>query len=533
MKEFQKIFLKCHDANVFSDKANHEVLSKIFYDDRNSKAILERGNFFLIGEKGTGKTIIAQYLSNIRQDKNCHTLDFSQIDFEPFRKMSEAGLLKYTSWDAIWKLLLLVVAAEIVVKNENSILKSIKFSEFYTLIREFYDNKFNPELSTAIEVASKIELFAELASKHIGKAGGKDSFQQKAATTTASSSFAGLIQSLTEAFSDIRLSADHTIFIDKIDLKPDDIGFDNFLQLLRSFGRAAVGLNEGVFAKLKGNKQLKFVLLLRPDIFDRLNFQNQSARASSNSVILNWDTTYEHHRNSNLFSLADSFLGKQSGEILARGKAWDAYVDRDVSPFSDGEVNFSFREFLRMSWFRPRDIIQSLYICQQQPECDDRVTRLVFDRSYKSFSDYLYGEVRDFSRFYFSDDTFDIIERFFSEVQRLDEMSYDELYKAHCALMRKIDVSGVERKIDAKIRDFDEFLQILYSSNIICWRAETQFGGVDDFWAFRERTANQLEPKVGYGCRYAVHYGLRRALRLHAKHVSAVRDQISPPGLAR
>jgi hypothetical protein len=59
------------------------------------------------------------------------------------------------------------------------------------------------------------------------------------------------------------------------------------------------------------------------------------------------------------------------------------------------------------------------------------------------------------------------------------------------------------------VEDPDEFLQILYSSNILCWRAPNEFDGVDDYWAFRERSATQLDPKVELYQEYAVHYGLR------------------------
>lgn len=330
------------------------------------------------------------------------------------------------------------------------------------------------------------------------------------------------------AFTGARINSDHVIFIDKIDIKPDDIAFDDFIVSLRSFVRAVLYLNEQVFSKVKGRNRIKFVLLLRPDIFDKLNLQNQSARVSDNSVVLNWDTTYENHRHSQIFALTDNFLGRQTDISFDPGAAWDHFVDSEVFYdrflFSDG-VNRSFREFLRLSWFRPRDIIRSLHICQKQPQCLEKVTRKGFELSFKDFSNYLYGEVKDFSRFYFSDDTFDLVERFFSEIQRLDVITYDSFSSAHENFLRKIRNSPVERTIDPRVADPDEFLQIMYSSNIICWRAKNEFGGVDDYWAFRERTATSLEPKVGLYCEYAVHYGLRRALRLSSKHVAAVKDR--------
>lgn len=80
--------------------------------------------------------------------------------------------------------------------------------------------------------------------------------------------------------------------------------------------------------------------------------------------------------------------------------------------------------------------------------------------------------------------------------------------------------------LDPRVEDPDEFLQILYSSNILCWRAKNDFDGVDDYWAFRERSATQLDPKVGLYQVYAVHYGLRRALRLTDRIVTGVKDNV-------
>lgn len=526
-RPFSELFLKCHDASVFEEKNNHLLLSKVFFDDFHTERILQQDQYFLIGEKGTGKTIIAQYLSHIRTEKNCSVVDFSAIDFETFRRLHEGGQLKYIQADQLWQVLLLVMVAEYVIKKEGSILSFGRFSKLKDLIDEFYDKRFVPEFPVAVQMIERFDHLEKLSNAYIGERGGSTGNEQITTANTAESPLNTLLRNIENCFLGARIQDDHVIFVDKIDVKPDDIDFDKFIKALRSFARAVLYLNERVFAKMKGRKRIKIVLLLRPDIFDRLNLQNQSARASDNSVILNWDTTYEHHRNSTIFQLTDRFLGRQSGREFGRGEAWDHYVDRSVYHFEKSESpadNRAFREFLRLSWFRPRDIIRALHICQSQPECSERVTRLVFERSFKEFSDYLFGEVRDFSRFYFSDDTFSLIERFFSEIQTTDDIDYDTFMVVHQRFMKKLENSSVERRIDERIADADEFLQILYSSNIICWRMENDFGGVDDYWAFRERSATRLEPKVGLYCKYGVHYGLRRALRLKRGHVRAVSD---------
>lgn len=531
MASFKQLFLKCHDASVFAEKNNHALLQKIFYDDYHCEQILSQDQYFIIGEKGTGKTIIAQYLSRIRTDKNCSILDFSTIDFDTFRRLHEAGHLKFIQADQLWQVLLLVIAAEAVVRAENGVLSFGRFKRLKELIDEFYDKRFVPEFPVAVQLIERIDQLEKLSNTYIGEKGGGKTTEHVRNEQFANSPLNSILRNLIDTFGETRVSSDHVIFVDKIDVKPDDIEFDKFIQGLRSFARAALYLNENVFAKMKGTKRIKFVLLVRPDIFDRLNLQNQSARASDNSVVLNWDTTYEHHRTSTIFMLTDQFIGKQSGIDFGRGQAWDYFIKRDVYHFEKKDrpaQNMAFREFLRLSWFRPRDIIRALHICQQRPECAEKLTREVFERSFKDFSEYLFGEVKDFSRFYFSDETFALVERFFSEVQTIDDLDYDSFLRIHEIFLRKISNGPTQKAIDARIADPDEFLQILYSSNIVCWRAENDFGGVDDHWAFRERSATQLEPKVGLYCKYGVHYGLRRALRLNRSLVRAVSDSNAP-----
>lgn len=525
--QFSDLFLKCHDASVFAEKNNHAILSKVYYDDNHTQQALAQDQYFIIGEKGTGKTIIAQYLSNIRKDKNCSILDFSTIDFETFRRLHEAGHLKFIQADQLWQVLLLVIAAERVIAKEADVLGFKKFSGLKRLIDEFYEQRFTPEFPVAVQMIERFDQLAKLSNSYIGETGEGSTKETSTAEQKGNSPLNSILRQFESAFLEARTQSDHIIFVDRIDLKPDDIEFEKFIQALRAFARAALHINEKVFSRMKGKKRIKFVLLVRPDIFDKLNLQNQSARASDNSVVLSWDTTYEHHRSSTIFNLTDRFLGRQTDFTFDAGEAWDHFVDRNVYHFEKDEqprANQAFREFLRLSWFRPRDIIRALHICQQRPECHTKVTREGFERSFKDFSDYLFGEVKDFSRFYFSDDTFALIERFFSEVQTINDLNYEEFRKVHERFVKKVSSGSAAHSLNSAVRDPDEFLQILYSSNIICWREPNDFGGVDDHWAFRERSTARLEPKVGLYCGYGVHYGLRRALGLKKNLVRAVRD---------
>jgi hypothetical protein len=169
--QFSELFLKCHDASVFEEKNNHAILAKVFHDDNNASQILKQNQYFIIGEKGTGKTMISQYLTHVKTHLNCSILDYSTIDFGTFKKLSEERYLKFIQSDQIWQVLLLTLAAEHVVRKETGILNSVRFKGLHEAIKEFYQGRFTPEFPTVIQLVNRLDSIEKLANKHIGEIG--------------------------------------------------------------------------------------------------------------------------------------------------------------------------------------------------------------------------------------------------------------------------------------------------------------------------------------------------------------------------
>jgi hypothetical protein len=105
----------------------------------------------------------------------------------------------------------------------------------------------------------------------------------------------------------------------------------------------------GVFRDSTG--RFKVVILLRPDIFASLGLQNQNAKIQDNSIYLDWLTTYPQYRHSEIFEVADRLLAVQQADLSDSGIAWNHYF-----PFRNVDDEPSFVSFLRVSFFRPRDI---------------------------------------------------------------------------------------------------------------------------------------------------------------------------------
>ena len=155
------------------------------------------------------------------------------------------------------------------------------------------------------------------------------------------------------------------MFVDGIDIRPRGIPYDTYIDCLKGLARASWDLNSGFFANIKDSKGgIKLVLLLRPDIFVELGYQNANAKVRDNSVVLDWKTRYQDYRTSRIFQMVDGIFGKQQ-QVSDEGKAWDTYFSYTIPnlTFAEREDN-PFVEFLRHSFYRPRDIISFLIFMQ-------------------------------------------------------------------------------------------------------------------------------------------------------------------------
>ena len=85
-----EINLGFNDAENYQRRENKELFNKIFVHNIFFDYILEPSKFFLIGEKGTGKTAYAVYLSNNNYRNNISQLKYiRETDYDKFVKMKK------------------------------------------------------------------------------------------------------------------------------------------------------------------------------------------------------------------------------------------------------------------------------------------------------------------------------------------------------------------------------------------------------------------------------------------------------------
>jgi len=87
------------NAGNYQKKENKELLAKYFVRDEHLDRILRSSIYYLIGEKGTGKTAYATYLRNSRYKNNvCSIYDVTQTEYQKFLELKKRGHLPLSQY---------------------------------------------------------------------------------------------------------------------------------------------------------------------------------------------------------------------------------------------------------------------------------------------------------------------------------------------------------------------------------------------------------------------------------------------------
>lgn len=283
----------------------------------------------------------------------------------------------------------------------------------------------------------------------------------------------------------------------------------------------------GVFNLVRDSRgRTKIVLLLRPDVFHKLNLYNSNSRIQDNTVLLTWFTTDAEYLASSLYQVCGRFFAVQQAHNPTDDEAWRQY-------FPAANI---FRDLLHLSFHRPRDILTFVKFFKSYQDNDSAATS--FDsvlisspRFMRDAADYLLGEVRNYSAFYMPPDDFGTYLKFFQYLDgkaRLSMEGFVTAYKQFVNWARGEQVIAKEY-----LRDPEALLQLFYDVNVIGYReiaadASARF----IHWSFRERTVNNIAPKVKNVGELLINPGVAKALDIGKQFTSRAETQ-QPEGRRR
>lgn len=380
-------------------------------------------------------------------------------------------------------------------------------------IDEYYMNAFTPEIVTALKIIDSTELAAKLVCKY-SEVSGKDDTTYEFTETRFQVKLYYIEKKFSDAIQKLKLNKNINLFIDGIDIRPNSIPYNDYIECIRGLADACWSLNTELFQNARDSRgHLKVVLLLRLDIFGTLNLQNATNKLRDNSVFLDWRTTYTKYKDSKLYQVSSKLLEyKQQFD----GDIWELYLPWKLSSTSlKREYDTAFMEFLKISLSRPRDILVILQIMKEQMLDQGMGNANNFSESvYKSnqfqntYSEYFMSSLKDQLSFYYSVDDFNHFVKFFDYFEYCD-FSFEE-YKEKYDKFTDYILTNAEN-IPQFMDDSKSFLQLLYDCNIITAIENNENDDNPYFhFSYREKSISNIQPKVPIdeNTTYRFHYGL-------------------------
>ena len=523
MKKIPDITFGFSDAENYRRRDNKELFAKIFLRTSALDQLSRSDIFFLLGEKGTGKTAYAVFYSD-SDYKNTLSIHryIRETGYQKFIALRDKNNLALSDYTDVWRVIIYLLLSESIYTSASMSEKLFRYPRFRALkeaIDEYYNSAFSPEIATALQFVENSKLAADIMVKHAGLSAGGH-----ASTTTTNkrndqrfqTHLLTIQRTFQEALSSLRLEENRVLFIDGIDVRPASVPFENYLDCVKGLANAVWSVNNDFFPTIRDSEgRIRVVLLLRPDIFNSLGLQNRNTKIKDNSVVLDWRTIYYSHRTSDLFKMADRMFNAQQDESLPIGASWDHYFPFNATNVrADANYATSFVALMRYSLHRPRDILMILDTLREKYD-DPTGTRVfeykdLFTPDFKrTYGDYLLGEIKDSLSFYYDEEEFEIFLKFFEYLDGQQKFTYEK-YETAFAEFTKF-LGSQKRATPGFMRSAPEFLQFLYDQNILSYVEHTTS---ERFirWCFIERSPSNISPKVKGGLEYEIHYGLANVL---------------------
>ena len=513
LSELQEPF---NDAVNYKTRQQKEFFSKIFLRTEDLLDCLKPSIYYLIGEKGSGKTAYAAYLENNDvEDTRCRLSTMTETQYKRFIALKRKGQLDYSDYANIWRPLLLNMVAQTLVQKSKGFLASVtgKFDAVEAEVEKFNKDSLNPEVEAAFEMINESSDSIALGSEKYAQVAAKDSSKSTEKIEEIKHHLLEKETRLKQAIGDLRLSKDHVLFLDGIDYRPENVPYADYLACVKGLGEAVWQLDNDFFGNIRDSKgRIKVVLLVRPDVFNRLNLYNSNSRLRDNSVLLDWSTTEKSLRTSRLYEATGKFFSSQQPFANTSTDAANHYLNADDS-------DYIFRRLLRSTFQKPRDLLTFIRIARAV--CVKRLGRgadtkfeseIVRHADYtKDYSDYLLGEVRDYSDFYMAQEDFFLYIKFFQYLDGKGEFTFQDFTSSYERF--KNWAAGEKVQATEYLRDPEALLQFFFDVNVIGWR-ETMGEEHEKFthFSFRERTLTNIAPKVKTTALLVVNPGVSKAL---------------------
>lgn len=367
---------------------------QLFYTKNSMfQYIMENDNFIISGRKGTGKTILANYIANSISSKTsiCKVYDKNSFSLQKLIDL-EYENLQEEEISIFWRWFFLI-------KLSEQILKLNPYKKFvpFTYVKKL--NKFLKQRYTS-DIFKLDELTTSTAKKSIVSGSYKSTNQSlngsreesKGNTKKFSNKkYYELIGQLEELISkNLDINQRITLIFDDLDELENPFNNEkNYFKMFKSMLETAQEINLKLNHKLKNNS--KIIILIRSDILDEIHkHSSNSNKLSSSEVNLYWiSKNQKSPHNQPLMSMIIYKIQKSVPSYTHLSEK-EIYYTIFPKKINHKEV---IDYLLDYSFGRPRDIVQYLSLIKKKFPETKSIKAYHFKECAKDYSKWFYSEL--------------------------------------------------------------------------------------------------------------------------------------------
>lgn len=520
VSELRTLSTNADDFNQTRNILDEKLFDRVFLKDEFYELISNQNTYFIVGEKGSGKTAYAVYYCN---NKRIGIAELNRVPPQMYYKfigLKQRGLLENTPYHEIWEnVIMMMILSYIKNDLEKNIFKRFfhrkKIEQISFFLEKFHKNAYDPNFQAILDVVQSYteKISSELSAKlTIPKTGvGSKINGESGEQNTSTSHLQKTSMALTELFNESKqlfekLNYPKTIdfFIDDIDILPENVDYEIYKACIEGLANAVVNLNSD---KLLRSMGVRICLLIRPDLLFDMKLYNGGQIIKNNTVYLKWDVADKDYRQSLLFKMADNYLSKQQEKPSKRlGKTWDHYFPYCYKPFRNSDELNSFVQFLSYSNYKPRDILTLLNLViekNKNSNTKDHFSRKDLRRVQEQYHNYLKSELRDYMSVYISLEEFKIFDSFLKSLNKLGiykKFTYSEFVEAYNN--SEISLEQGSNKLSSP----DYLLQLMFDAKLICYfdTLTPQLGDIKH-WSLKEKDYSSMMPNIELNVAYQFH----------------------------
>ncbi len=465
--DFRELVFPFDEAENYLLPDNKQHFNKMFYKDNNYDKLLQPTTYYLIGDKGSGKTAYSAYFCNNNFNNiKSKRFEISVDDYCKIIQMKNEGKLNYTHYVTLWKAILLIKLFSTISDTEISAFGSRAFKKIKSLLKDYKFTEISADTFSPVSFIDN-ETFVASVDSGINGTASTVKGSMKATSEAKKSiekqiyvdSWVKFINEMENEISSLKLKNHHYLFVDGIDTRPEDIPYSEYKECVYPLVRAVYELNSSLFARIKDRKKgrLQIVLLTRLDIFIKSGLSNPGSKISDNAAFLNWCNENEiEYKKSQLYNLVNNILKAATDSTEIK---WETFFNFKI------QGNDSFVYLLRHTTCRPRDYVKVLKTINEQCKKDNvsqPSSQIVQSDAFKrAYSTYYVDSLKTGLHFFYSEDEVNAIFSFLKTLRKI-KFTYNEFKNSFEAVNEK-DI------LRATFNSAEELLTLMFDNNLICY----------------------------------------------------------------